>query len=301
MEYICLCGKNFGNAKKAFRAHNKACQDKPKSFNCQFCGKEISKKGALAYHELRCDLNPNRETNVKKMSNNGGGTSGKELPSKEGGWNCSCGKNFRTRRLLTAHKKTCKFNYVETNGSIRRVVHIKYVDYTCQFCKEVFVHKPMNTKTLHEKQCWSNPNRVPNARTGTHNSEESKKKTSETMKRKITEGSIIVPYKRNHSSKVSYPEKYFMEVFKDLPVKYNYQVGLYQLDFAIPEKMVYIEIDGEQHFCDKRIVEHDKERTQKLESLGWNCLKRVRWSDYKKLNQEQQKQYCNELIQLLSK
>jgi group I intron endonuclease len=132
-------------------------------------------------------------------------------------------------------------------------------------------------------------------------SDEQKRKVSETMKRKIMEGSIIVPYKRNHSSKISYPEKYFMEVFKDLPVKYNYQVGLYQLDFAIPERMVYIEIDGEQHFCDKRIVEHDKERTQKLESLGWFCLRRVRWSEYKKLNQEQQKQYCNELIQLLSK
>ena len=40
-----------------------------------------------------------------------------------------------------------------------------------------------------------------------------------------------------------------MEVFKELPVKYNYQVGLYQLDFAIPEKKIYVEIDGEQTLC----------------------------------------------------
>ena len=83
------------------------------------------------------------------------------------------------------------------------------------------------------------------------------------MKRKIAEGSFIVPYKRNHSSKISYPEKYFMEVFKELPVRYNYQVSRYQLDFAIPEKKVYVEIDGEQHYVDKRIVEHDKKKNRK--------------------------------------
>ena len=43
-----------------------------------------------------------------------------------------------------------------------------------------------------------------------------------------------------------------MEVFKELPVKYNYQVGRYQLDFAIPEKKIYVEIDGEQHQTDER-------------------------------------------------
>ena len=135
---------------------------------------------------------------------------------------------------------------------------------------------------------------------GKQRSEESKKKTSDTMKRKIAEGTFTVPYKRNHSSKISFPEKYFMEVFKDLPIKYNYQVGLYQLDFAIPEKKVYIEIDGEQHFVDKKIVEHDKERTKKLESLGWKCLQRVRWASYKKLKEAEQKSFCETLIKLLT-
>ena len=292
MEYICLCGKNFGNAKKAFRAHNKTCQDKPKSFNCQFCGKEISRKCGLVYHELRCELNPNRETNLKKMSNNGGGTSGKELPSKEGGWKCPyCSEIFRTRRLFQKHNK-------EAHNSKRGSgIQDKSIKQYCQFCNREFYR--VCSKNLHEKYCKQNPNGI--RRESRLHSEETKKKISEHRKKYLEEHPDKIPYVMNHSSKISYPEKYFMEVFKDLPVKYNYQVGLYQLDFAIPEKLVYIEIDGEQHFCDKRIVEHDKERTEKLESLGWNCLKRVRWSDYKKLNQEQQKQYCNELIQLLSK
>ena len=87
-----------------------------------------------------------------------------------------------------------------------------------------------------------------------------------------------------------------MEVFKELPIKYNYQVGLYQLDFAIPEKMVYVEIEGEQHYVDKRIVEHDKERTEKLNALGWNCLRRVRWGEFQKLSQNEKINYCNELV-----
>ena len=116
------------------------------------------------------------------------------------------------------------------------------------------------------------------------------------MKRKITDGSFIVPYKRNHSSKVSYPEKYFMDVFKDLNLIYNYQVGRYQLDFANPEKKIYIEIDGEQHYVDKKIIKHDLERTKKLNELCWKCLKRIRWSEYEKLDKQNRKIFCEELI-----
>lgn len=130
---------------------------------------------------------------------------------------------------------------------------------------------------------------------GKHLTEETKRKISDKQKQNLKNGKVF-GYKLNHSSKVSYPEKYFIEVFKELPIEYNYQVGLYQLDFAIPEKKVYVEIDGEQHFVDKRIVEHDKERTEKLDALGWKCLRRVRWSEYQKLSQSEKENYCKELI-----
>lgn len=278
------CKQKFGSVKAAAVSAKLRKAQAGIKCQCEYCGKKFESKLDLKKHLRVCDKKSFR---------------GKK--SKEGGWNCSCGENFRTRSLLEAHKKTCKVHYVETNGTIRRIAHIKYVDYTCQFCNESFVHKPINSKTLHEKQCLANPNRVPNKNFGSHLSEEQKQKMSETMKKKIAEGSFVVPYKRNHSSKVSYPEQYFMEVFKELPgIKYNYQVGLYQLDFAWPEKKIYVEIDGEQHYADKKIIEHDKIRTEKLNDLGWTCLKRVRWSDFKKLKDEQKIIYCKELISSLN-
>ena len=287
MEYICLCGKNFGNHKSAFREHNKVCVDKPTNYECKFCGKTFNRKGVCVFHENNCNENPNKLYTANRTGRRG--FLGKELPSKEGGWDCVCGENFRTRRLLQEHKKACK----EKN---QLGVCIKYVDYTCQFCKKDFLHKPINSKTLHEKQCYQNPNRVPNKQTGHRMSDEQKQKISSTMKKKIADGSFIVPYKRNHSSKVSYPEQYFMEVFKELNLEYNYQVGLYQLDFADLTRKIYVEIDGEQHYVDKKIVQHDIERTEKLTELGWKCLQRVRWSDFQKLNDEQKVEFCKNLI-----
>lgn len=203
----------------------------------------------------------------------------------------------------------------------------------CQYCgKEC---KNDNSKRSHERLCKSNPNRaesnfvkynasdhkasnqfikakalglpIPEGTRkgsvgywrGKHLSEETKAKQRKAMREKILRGEMEVPYVHNHSSKVSFPEQYFMEVFKDLHMEYNYQVGLYQLDFALPNERVYVEIDGDQHYTDKRIVAHDIERTQRLKELGWECIERVRWSNYKKLGPEEQKEYCNKLIDLL--
>ena len=113
-----------------------------------------------------------------------------------------------------------------------------------------------------------------------------------------------VPYKLNHKHKETYPECYFKNILKGFICQYRPEGTLYEIDFANIDKKIAIEIDGEQHYVDKRIVEHDKKRTEILESMGWKFI-RVRWSYYKTLNKQQQifivKQLLNESMDVTIK
>lgn len=119
-------------------------------------------------------------------------------------------------------------------------------------------------------------------------SEETKRKISEGRIKFLRENPDMVPYKLNHYSKGrSYPEEYWKGILDSHGVAYveQYQVGPYQLDFAIVNDTPYkidLEIDGDQHYLDERVVASDKRRNQYLESLGWKIV-RIKWSDYKKL------------------
>jgi len=66
------------------------------------------------------------------------------------------------------------------------------------------------------------------------------------------------------------------------------------LDYAWPKTKTYIEVDGEQHYTIEGL-KHDKERTEILENLGWKCLKKIRWSEYQKLNFEERKQFLENI------
>lgn len=98
-----------------------------------------------------------------------------------------------------------------------------------------------------------------------------------------------VPYKLNHYSKrTSYAEKYFIEVFEKEKINllHHLQVGVYELDFYNQEQKIYLEVDGDQHYLDKRIYESDHKRNQYLFEQGWKGM-RIRWSTYQKLSTEQ--------------
>ena len=125
---------------------------------------------------------------------------------------------------------------------------------------------------------------------GKHWSDEDRKRISEQMKKYLSEHPDKVPYLLNHSSMVSYPERYFIFVFKKekIDLKYHVQIGRYQLDFCDYDQKKYVEIDGESHFTDKKTIKIDKERTEFLEKLGWKCI-RIRWKDYKRLNLDERK------------
>lgn len=133
-------------------------------------------------------------------------------------------------------------------------------------------------------------------------SQETKDKISLIRKEYLRKHPDKVPYLLNHHSNgYSYPEKYFIILFKKegINLTKKYRVGLYQLDFADINKKLDIEIDGDQHIYDKRIVKHDIERTNNLKKKGWKTY-RILWSDYQKKNFEEKVEVINNLKEFLN-
>ncbi|NBT36074.1 MAG: DUF559 domain-containing protein, partial [Betaproteobacteria bacterium] len=132
-------------------------------------------------------------------------------------------------------------------------------------------------------------------------SEETKLKISRARKAYLDAHPEKVPYVINHYSKgPSYPERYFSDIFKSKGIELveQHQVGRYCLDFALLDKKIDIEIDGEQHYLDPRIQRSDEERTRFLESEKWKVV-RVRWSMYQSLTQEQKGSFVEDLVKQL--
>ena len=135
---------------------------------------------------------------------------------------------------------------------------------------------------------------------GKKHTQESKDKISKGRKKYLQENPQKVPYILNHSSKSSYPEQYFKELFdlEQIPLQYHLQISKYELDFYNLENKIDLEIDGEQHYLDSKIAKSDLERTKYLESLGWTVI-RIRWSNYQKLTLEEKKKLINDIKELM--
>lgn len=132
-------------------------------------------------------------------------------------------------------------------------------------------------------------------------SDETKQKISKARIAYLKENPDKVPYLLNHSSKESYPEKYFTQVFANegLAVEKEFRVALYSLDFAIPDRKIDIEIDGQQHYTDAVVMASDKRRTEYLEAEGWTII-RVDWGKYKRLGDAGKRAYVIDLIAYLN-
>lgn len=142
----------------------------------------------------------------------------------------------------------------------------------------------------------SESNRLYKSKNTYKHTQETKDKISRIRKEYLKNNPDKVPYLINHSRKESYPEKYFTEIFKkeNLNVVKAYRVGLYELDFAIPDRRIDIEIDGSQHYYDKRIVESDIRRNKFLEDNGWDII-RIEWSKYQKMRKIEKLDYIQNL------
>lgn len=185
-------------------------------------------------------------------------------------WYCNCGQVFKSRRKLQAHHKECSL-FLSHKG------HNQFTK-----ARELGLPKPEVSIETREKL-----RKVASSRKHT---EEEKKKISESMK-KVYQGRSI--WATQIENRKSYAEQYFDDLFPTL--KHNYNVDRYFLDLADPIKKLYIEVDGEQHYNDSKVIEHDKIRTERLSELGWVCVKRIRWSTYKKLSHEEKETIINEI------
>lgn len=182
-------------------------------------------------------------------------------------WTCNCGQVFQSRRKLQAHHKDCTL-FQSRKG------HNQFTK-----ARELGLEIPKGNVNHY----WL----------GRKHTEESKRKISESMK-KVYEGRSI--WATQIEKRKSYAEQYFDDLFPTL--NQNYKVDRYFLDLADPIKKLYIEVDGEQHYNDSKVIEHDKIRTERLSELGWTCVKRIRWSTYKKLSHEEKENIINGLKQI---
>lgn len=120
-------------------------------------------------------------------------------------------------------------------------------------------------------------------------------------KKAISENPNLAPYAAFHRKgkiRESYAEKYFRTVLENnnIEFKQEFQVDKYSLDFLIGN--VDLEIDGEQHYTTKKIIDSDIERTSFLTKLGLN-VKRVRWSWFMRLNHDEKIKFLNDLTAFL--
>lgn len=246
---------------------------------CEICGREISKSNYSNHHRTH---EPNRTENYHT-----------EVP-----FVCKfCDKVCKNQNSLTQHEIRCPRNPDRINTLIKGFNNKGRVSWCKGLTSDTDIRIKQRSMLLKER--YQKGEITPSFKGRTHTSE-SKLKTSMAMKNYLKEHPDKVPYLLNHSSKISYPEQYFIDVFRNehIDLKYHKQIGLYQLDFYNEEKHIDIEIDSEQHYTDQKIVESDKLRNEFLKQKGWSVF-RIRWSEYKSCTQEEKEKIIDTIKQLI--
>ena len=273
-------------------------------YKCKYCGKSFKLKQQLGGHVRRCKYNPKYTEIIENWK--------KSILNKP--------HNF--------DNKTNKDNNKDNKDNKKQILY-------CQYCEKEC--KNLNSLRQHEIRCKNNPNkilsyfmtdynkiRIPTnqyikaKREGrtieiseeTRNklrkincnrkiSEETKRKISNARKQYLNEHPEKIPFKLNHSSKQSYPEQYFENLFlqENIPLQYHKQIHRYELDFYNENLMKYVEIDGEQHYS-PYMIQHDIERTKYLENLGWKGI-RIRWTEFKQMSFEEKQNKIKEIKEFL--
>ena len=159
----------------------------------------------------------------------------------EGDFICeACGKHFIKRQSFFAHK-----------GSHSKKK--KRVPWNKGLTKESDARVKKAGETYSQTQKGAKRNAL---------SSEHKISISKSMSKAHQEGRAHNIGKSRWNSKQSYPESFFEKViineFSDKNYKTEFNVGVYSIDFAWPEKKLAIEIDGSQHLLEERKMKDDQ-------------------------------------------
>ena len=174
---------------------------------------------------------------------------------KEGGWECKCGKLFRTRKELYEHGH--ESGHIKTR--LRTCI--------CEHCNESYV----GLKKDHLKICKELPH-------GKHVYTDAERlRVSIFMKNFYKEHTEKCSWKYN-TKFISSPCEHLKEILKqqfdiveeytDIRWEHNYS-----LDIAILDKKIAIEVNGNQHYnSNGNLTEYYLKRNTYLESFGWKVF-----------------------------
>ena len=269
---------------------------------CPYCGIEFDNKYKLGGHKIRCIKNPKHNQIVeawkKSFNENKENHKIKYKELNNEVLHCKyCGKECVGKNSLVQHEIRCKENPNKKLSGFE-LYNIK---------RKNLCIKGENQFTKAERLGLERPivsedtkNKLRITSIGTKHSNITKEKISKSYKEFLNNHPEKAGFIINHSSKQSYPEKYFEELFKNehIDLKYHKQIKRYQLDFYNDNLQKYVEIDGNQHNS-KYMIQHDIERTKFLEDLGWIGF-RIKWSDYKKLNETDKKKLILDIKEFLN-
>lgn len=198
-----------------------------------------------------------------------------------------CAKRFAHKHVDTkALSETMK--RLTTEGKVKpptlfdRTEHVPMalIDRPCCVCGTMFAVKPYNTRKTCSTKCYR----------------DLLAKNSRKMFEDRVANGTWTSWRKN--TEPSYPERFFMKVLKNNGIKYEYEfpVGRYSIDFALTDRKIALEIDGQQHrFLDRQISDNKKDAM--LTSMGWKVF-RIKWAGV--LNDSRKDYIKNEIQNFLA-
>ncbi len=284
----CLnCGQETKKYNKRYDKRKFCCLNCANVYNslrrlktkCSSCGKEIT----------NCNFKQHFNSCGKQKIND---KLKEEWQQPNGTYKCPhCGKEYTKKGIYIHIWRKHTEEGKKFNPNIGYVKGVRKGINKFTKAKKLGLPKPIIKEESRKK--WSEK------ATGRKHSNKTKEKISKIRKQYLKENPDKVPYLLNHyTNGESYPETYFRKIFEKYDIQYEQEKreGLYSLDFVVG--VFDIEIDGNQHYLDERIIESDKRRTKYLESIGYKII-RIRWSEFQKKNYYYRHKFINELIDKL--